>query len=191
MARSKSEDKRKAILSAATRIFAERGLAAAPTSAIAKAAGIAEGTLFTYFKTKDDLVNELYRAIKLELADTLLFGLSRRKDVRSKLQHIWNSYVTWGVSNPEQRKVLNQLRVSDSLTEESKAAGYAPFAEIQRMAHDAITDHILHDYPLHFIAATLAALAESTMELITMDPATARKYQTLGFKVFWNGIALS
>ncbi len=42
------------------------------------------------------------------------------------LQHIWNSYVTWGLGNPEQRKVMNQLRVSDSLTEESKAAGYAP-----------------------------------------------------------------
>ncbi len=51
MARPKSEDKRNAILDAATRVFAERGLTAAPTSEISRRAGVADGTLFTYFKT--------------------------------------------------------------------------------------------------------------------------------------------
>ena len=69
MARPKSDDKRSAILAAATAVFAARGLAAAPTSAISRKARIAEGTLFTYFKTKDELINALYREIKLELAD--------------------------------------------------------------------------------------------------------------------------
>jgi hypothetical protein len=39
------------------------------------AARIAEGTLFTYFKTKDELVNALYREIKVELADAMMSGL--------------------------------------------------------------------------------------------------------------------
>ena len=72
MARPKSEDKRNAILDAATRVFAERGLTAAPTSEISRRAGVADGTLFTYFKTKDDLINALYREIKLELADAMM-----------------------------------------------------------------------------------------------------------------------
>jgi len=72
LARPKSEDKRNAILDAATRLFAERGLTAAPTSEISKQAGVAEGTLFTYFETKDDLINALYREIKLELADAMM-----------------------------------------------------------------------------------------------------------------------
>ena len=57
MARPKSEDKRNAILDAATRVFAECGLTAAPTSEISRRAGVADGPLFTYFKTKDDLIN--------------------------------------------------------------------------------------------------------------------------------------
>src|SRR5277367_4109427 len=77
MARPKSEDKRNAILSAATEVFAERGLSAA-TSAISTAAGVAEGTLFTYFKTKDELINALYREIKLELADAMMSEFPRR-----------------------------------------------------------------------------------------------------------------
>src|SRR5258705_6097290 len=98
VARPKSEDKRNAILDAATRVFAERGLTAAPTSEISKEAGVAEGTLFTYFKTKDDLMNALYREIKLELADAMMSGFPRKQSVRVRLQHVWGGCVNWGVA---------------------------------------------------------------------------------------------
>jgi AcrR family transcriptional regulator len=78
VARPKSEDKRNAILDAATRLFAERGLAAAPTSEISSLAGVAEGTLFTYFGTKDELINSLYRELKLELADAMMSDFPRK-----------------------------------------------------------------------------------------------------------------
>jgi AcrR family transcriptional regulator len=45
------------------RAFAQSGIAAS-TSAIARSAGVAEGTLFRYFATKDELLNELYLSIK-------------------------------------------------------------------------------------------------------------------------------
>lgn len=70
MARPKSEDKKQALLEAATAAFAQSGIAAS-TSAIARSAGVAEGTLFRYFATKDELLNELYLAIKLRLAEIL------------------------------------------------------------------------------------------------------------------------
>src|ERR1700678_4708956 len=100
MARPKSEDKRNAILSAATEVFADRGLSAA-TSVISSVAGVAEGTLFTYFKTKDELINALYREIKLELADAMMSEFPRKKSVHTRLRHVWDGYVNWGVNNPE------------------------------------------------------------------------------------------
>ena len=81
MARPKSEDKRNGILDAATHVFAERGLTAAPTSEISEQAGVAEGTLFTYFNTKDGLINALCREIKLELADAMMSDFPRKKKV--------------------------------------------------------------------------------------------------------------
>ena len=56
MARPRSEDKRNAILDAAIAEFASRGAWSTPTSAISRAAGVAEGTLFTYFANKEVLV---------------------------------------------------------------------------------------------------------------------------------------
>jgi AcrR family transcriptional regulator len=190
VARPKSEGKRNAILSATTRVFAERGLTAAPTSEISKQAGVAEGTLFTYFKTKGDLINALYREIKLELADAMISGFPRKKSVRTRLRHVWDSYVNWGVANPEQRKVLTQLQVSGMLSKESSEAGSAPFVEIQNMTRDAIEQHILRvDLPIELISKMLGALAEATMDLIVLKPAMANKYHNGGFEIYWAGIA--
>jgi len=190
VARPKSEDKRNAILDAATRVFAERGLTAAPTSEISKQAGVAEGTLFTYFKTKDDLINALYREIKLELADAMMSGFPRKQRVRTRLRHVWDGYVNWGVANREKRSVLAQLQVSGILSKESIEAGSAPFVEMQNTIRDAIERHILRaDLPIELISKTMAALAEATMDLIVLKPGMAKKYRDGGFEIYWAGIA--
>jgi AcrR family transcriptional regulator len=190
VARPKSEDKRNAILEAATRVFAERGLTAAPTSEISKQAGVAEGTLFTYFKTKDDLMNALYREVKLEVADAMMSGFPRKKSVRIRLQHVWDGYVNWGMANREKRRVMAQLQVSGMLSKETIEAGSAPFVEMYNTIRDAIERHILRaDLPIELIPKTMTALAEATMDLIALKPARASKYRKSGFEIYWAGVA--
>ena len=189
MARPKSADKRNAILDAATRVFAERGLSAAPTSEISKQAGVAEGTLFTYFKTKDDLINALYREIKLELADAMMSDFPRKKRVRTRLRHVWDRYVNWGIANPNQRKVLAQLTVSEVLTKEFRDAGSAPFVEFQIMIRDAIEQRVFrNDVPVELISKSLAALVEATIDLTVSNRSKAKQYRDSGFQMFWAGI---
>jgi AcrR family transcriptional regulator len=189
VARPRSEDKRNAILDAATRLFAERGLTAAPTSEISNLAGVAEGTLFTYFNTKDDLINALYRELKLELADAMMSDFPRKKNVRTRLRHVWDRYVNWGMANPKQRKVLAQLQVSEVLTKESKDAASAPFAEYQRLIRDAIEHRIFRDdLPVELVPRSMMALVETTVDLTLSKPSKAKKYRDSGFEMFWAGI---
>jgi AcrR family transcriptional regulator len=189
VARPKSEDKRNAILEAATDLFAERGLAAAPTAEITRLAGVAEGSLFTYFATKDDLINVLYREIKLELADAMMSDFPRKKNVRTRLRHVWDRYVNWGIANPKQRKVLAQLTVSEVLTKESRDAGSAPFVEFQTMIREAIDRRVFrNDLPAELISKSLAVLVEATIDLTVSNPSKADKYRYSGFEMFWCGI---
>jgi AcrR family transcriptional regulator len=189
VARPKSQDKRNAILDAATRLFAERGLTAAPTSEISKQAGVAEGTLFTYFKTKDDLINALYREIKLDLADAMMSDFPRKKNVGARLRHVWDRYVNWGIENPKQRKVLAQLTVSEVPTKESRDAGSAPFVEFHNMIRDAIDQHVFrNDLPVELISRSLVALGEATIGLAVSKPSKAKQYRDSGFQMFWAGI---
>ena len=186
MARPRSEDKRSMILDAAITVFAERGVWSTPTSAISRVAGVAEGTLFNYFATKDVLVNELYRALKLELADVLLSGFPREADTRDKFFHVWSRYVRWGVGNPAKLKVMTQLGVSEQISAESRALGYAPLALLEQEGKAAIEQGIFGAYPLPFIAATLNTLAEMTMGFVT--PSDDIDYLEAGFEVFWQGV---
>ncbi|MBB6146068.1 AcrR family transcriptional regulator [Silvibacterium bohemicum] len=188
MARLRSEDKRNAILLAATQIFAERGLSA-PTAAISNVAGVAEGTLFTYFKTKDDLLNALYCELKTSLAQALMSGFPRRSSVRHRLQHVWDQYIEWGIANPAEQRALKQIEVWGGLAEESKRAGLAPFEEIQTMAEDAVAQRVIKDLPQSFIAATISALAETAIDFARNDPAKAEQYRSSGFEILWAGIA--
>jgi AcrR family transcriptional regulator len=189
VARPKSEDKRNAILDAAMRLFAERGLAAAPTSEISNWAGVAEGTLFTYFRTKDDLINSLYREIKLELADAMMSDFPRKKNVRTRLRHVWDRYVNWGIANPQQRKVLAQLTVSEMLTKESRVAGGAPFVEFQKMIRDGIEQRVFrNDVPVELISKSLTALVETTIDLTVSNPSQTKKYRDSGFQMYWSGV---
>jgi TetR/AcrR family fatty acid metabolism transcriptional regulator len=57
---TRAGDKRERILDAAVRVFAKKGFYATRVSEVAKAAGVADGTIYLYFKSKDELLVSLF-----------------------------------------------------------------------------------------------------------------------------------
>ena len=55
------EDKRRRIIDAAVEVFAEKGFWNARVSEIAEEAHVADGTIYLYFKSKDDILISLFR----------------------------------------------------------------------------------------------------------------------------------
>src|SRR5271169_6030806 len=100
MARPKSEDKRNALMAAATRVIVTQGLSA-PTAMIAQEAGVSNGSLFTYFETKTDLFNELYLELKSGMAAAALEGLPANAKLRHQFFHIWSNWMHWALANPD------------------------------------------------------------------------------------------
>ena len=66
MARPKVADKRQRILEAATHVFARKGYFAARVSDIAKKAGVADGTIYLYFRNKEDILVRLFDQVMSE-----------------------------------------------------------------------------------------------------------------------------
>ncbi|MYN67005.1 MAG: TetR/AcrR family transcriptional regulator [Acidobacteria bacterium] len=72
-------DKRTAILNAATRVFARRGFFNAQVADVAREAGVAAGTVYLYFRSKDDLLTSIFEKSMtraLEEADRALTGVT-------------------------------------------------------------------------------------------------------------------
>lgn len=186
MARPRSGDKQKAILDAALLICAERGIGAAPTSAISKAAGIAEGSLFTYFKTKDDLLNELYVTLRREFS-LHLTDFPHGKDARTRLRYIWDKFLELGAEHPEQLKVLAQLRASGRLFRENETPNFA-LVELMKATSQGAEGGETGKLPPEYLVLMLRAQAEITVEFIRAHPESAEICRELGFNMVWNGL---
>lgn len=185
MARPRSEDKRQAILLAATRLFAEEGLNA-PTARIAKSAGVAEGTLFTYFASKDELLNQLYLELKGQLRSAMAPPV--RAGLREQVRQAWLTYVIWGVAHPREHQVLARLGLSDRISEATRAEGLQAFCDVSRLLEAGMAKGVLRDQPPAFVGALMAAMADTTMDFINRAPAAAETTREAGFAAFWNAI---
>ncbi|QNB05862.1 TetR/AcrR family transcriptional regulator [Herbaspirillum frisingense] len=191
MSRPRSLDKRQAIFDATLKLIAECGLSGIRTSAISKTASIAEGTLFTYFKTKEDLVRALYVDLKHEMVDVLVSRLPHHASTREQIRYLWNAYIDWGIRWPEKRRAIEQLQIATEITPELRAQASAPLADIEHLIKDGIEHGLLREYPVNYMGAALVALAETTMNFMLDDADQALRYREMGFEMLWQGIATS
>ncbi|WP_259651195.1 MULTISPECIES: TetR/AcrR family transcriptional regulator [Shewanella] len=70
-------DKKQAILDAALILFVEQGFHGTSTASIARKSGVATGTLFHHFPTKEALLNHLFVAVKQEFADSITSSMAK------------------------------------------------------------------------------------------------------------------
>jgi len=84
----RSGDKRERILNAAVRVFAKNGFYATRVSEVAKAAGVADGTIYLYFASKDELLVSLFEDRVERLLAFMKRELPLRKDARERLRAV-------------------------------------------------------------------------------------------------------
>jgi AcrR family transcriptional regulator len=190
MPRPRSEDRQDAILSAAARVIASRGLGAT-TAAIAKEAGVSNGSLFLYFDTKAALVNELYVALKTEMAAAAVEGLPAGAGRREQLLHMWNQWLRWATAYPEKRRALAQLDPSEDITAESHRTASRAFSGIAELLERSRADGPMKDVPLGFVLALTTAIAEATIDAMIREPTVASAHSRTGFDAVWRVLASS
>lgn len=184
MARQKSEDKRTAILDAAIRIIVSQGLSAS-TAAIAQEAGIANGSLFTYFQTKADLYNQLYLTLKAEMVTASLEGFSTKASLRDQNYQFWRNWVYWALRSPEKRRALALLGLSDDITAATRSAVLEQMGAINDLFKQTHAKGAMRNAPFTLTAALATALAEAAMDYVVKDPGRADEHCKNGFEAFW------
>jgi AcrR family transcriptional regulator len=184
MPRPRSDEKRSAILEAATRIIVTQGLSA-PTAGIAKEAGVANGSLFTYFETKTDLFNALYLELKTEMASATLKNPPVSVELHEQFFQAWRNWMNWALSNPQKRRALAQLDVSDEITTETRAAGHKAMAPVAELLERGRANGPMQKAPMGLVVALMNSVAEATMDFMTQDPANAKKHSKVGFDALW------
>ena len=85
-------DRRDALLQAAADVFTEHGYAAATIDEVAARAGVAKGSVYTYFKSKQHLFRELFTQFNPEHEAQLLTGLANESTATGKMRLIFEAW---------------------------------------------------------------------------------------------------
>jgi AcrR family transcriptional regulator len=109
-------DKQKEILAAALRLFVEYGFHGTPTSMIAKEAGVANGTLFHYYKTKDELVVAVYVDIKQRMTLALEKSVNKEDQLEVILKALLFGSLYWALDHPTAFRFIQQFHSSPFLS---------------------------------------------------------------------------
>jgi len=94
------KEKERKILEASLQLFVEKGFHGTSTAEIAKTAGVATGTLFHYFKTKEILINRLYLYTKESMLNEIEGHYDENKTLKENLKEIWFKFVYFSINNP-------------------------------------------------------------------------------------------
>jgi AcrR family transcriptional regulator len=105
-------DKRKELLAAALRLFVQYGFHGTPTSKIAKEAGVANGTLFHYYNTKEDLIVSLYIDIKKRMGEYIEAKAASAKNAEDRFRIQFTEIILWSMDNKDEFYFIQQFHAS-------------------------------------------------------------------------------
>jgi AcrR family transcriptional regulator len=117
MARKLSSEKRANILRTALRLFVANGVKNTSTAEIAQVAGIAAGTLFLYFPTKQDLLDEIAIELSKEQVAKINRLLKPSLSARETFFLIWSGTVAWFLENMDAYQYIQQARNTGLISE--------------------------------------------------------------------------
>jgi TetR/AcrR family fatty acid metabolism transcriptional regulator len=126
-------DKREAILRAAISVFANKGFFNSKVADVAKAAGVADGTVYLYFKNKDDILHSIFdRAMEEFIADGRR-ELADLDEPAERLRRIAELHLERLSADRDMAIVFQvELRGSIKFMREFSSAGFAEYLDIIR-----------------------------------------------------------
>jgi AcrR family transcriptional regulator len=184
------EDKKAALLKAALKLFTERGFHGTSTAQISKEAGVATGTLFNYFPTKEDLINGLYFEVKGELSRRMGEDVQTQSTFHDKLKKIWYNMIEWGLNNPEDFHFVGQFCSSPYITNYTREVVMKEYVFLHDLVKEGIENGDIRDYSAELVIAMFYQSSRTVVNLILdSEPLDKEKVIEDGFQVIWKGLA--
>ena len=110
-------EKREKILNAALQLLVEQGQQAASMKWIAKEAECGIGTMYNYFPSKENLINELYLETKTKYLKYVLKTLDTNKPIKQQFVDTWSKAFEFVINNKAESKFLEKYSHSPMISE--------------------------------------------------------------------------
>lgn len=177
---SKKKEKYAQILDAAQKVIAENGYHGSQVSRIAKEAGVADGTIYLYFKNKEDILISLFQDRLGDLVDMINASIRETRTADEAIRKICEIHFTQLEQNVDMAYVT-QIELRQSSLDLRKAIGLAvkPYIElIEHILEKGISERTFR--PDLDVKLTRLLLFGAMDEVVTSWLISGRKYSLSG-----------
>lgn len=181
-------DKREALLNSALELFSSRGYENTPTSLISKNAGVATGTLFHHFGSKEELINQLYIDCKFRMMSSVEQAITGKATGEERIRAAWEVMISWGIENEERFLFIMQHKQSSFIKEETRREIEAQSDELTAFAGEIHQTGLFSDAPVELTSELASALMEGTISYFRKNPEQFDDAETreIAYRIFRN-----
>jgi len=130
----KNSDKYQRILAAAVKVFAEQGFHQSTIAQVAKEAGVADGTIYLYFKNKDDILVQFYEYKTRQVFERFRQRVKEADTAVNKLRNLIYSHLE------EFQKDKDMAVVYQVETHQQRKLAQEPIKAMSKMYRDLISE---------------------------------------------------
>lgn len=182
-------DKRELIINAALKLFVDHGFHGTATSKIAQEAGVANGTLFQYFKTKDELIVSLYIHFKEELSGYIARNTAENKGIKEKIKTQILSSLFWALDHPTKFRFIQQFQTSPYISQVGQEEINKQIEPHLQLIQTAIKQGIIKPIPVDLVYALMINQVFGLYQFISSKKLSKTKQQETietTFEMLWN-----
>jgi AcrR family transcriptional regulator len=185
------KEKEEKILDAAVILFVERGFHGTSTAEIARTAGVATGTLFHYFKTKEELINRLYLYTKEIMFSEIEAHFEDDKSLKDNLKGLWLKFIYFSINEPYKFQFILAFHTSPYITSLTKEQLETQTNSLLGVYKKGIKNKELKNVPFEMMIEYFWGNVVSTINYFNKHPEKlVEKKLNHAFELFWDGVSM-
>ena len=184
----KSDDKERRIREAVITVVNRTGLSGLKIGAVAKEAGVAQGTVYIYFRNKVELINETYRTQKTIASAKLSPNLAKDLTYIAAFELLWRNYLDYRIRYRAEINFMEQCIESDFLDTTNRGLSSAFLQEVIAFFERGIREQQLKANDITLIIAVFTGFAKEIA--LNLPPQKLQDESVIdsAFEMCWNAI---
>jgi len=178
--------KKQDIINSARDLLSSNGIHATPITAIAKNANIAVGSIYTYFATKNILINEIFTDIK-QSEKELIALVPQNAEVRTQIKYCYDVMLAYFLKNESSFNFLEQLTSSPIITKESIDQGYIAMNPLLEILRKGQKKKLIKKIAIDELLQIIGAMLFNNIRWILSNK-TIRNKNNNHFNLVWDAI---
>jgi len=157
--------KKEQIFDTMLKLIAENGIYYTPMSAVAEKGHVAVGTIYHYFKSKDELLNALYLNVQRDLAEVLLNSVSDGDDIKESFKNMWVNLYRYYIDKSDAFMFIQRINPSNLISNEVKEECKLIYMPIVDFFYKAIMEEVFVNMNIQMMTEMFFASVSSVAQL--------------------------